>query len=62
MRALWLCLCIGFTGTFCEMDINECETQPCRNGATCNDLRGRYQCDCLPGRSIYSMFPFVPNT
>ena len=31
------------------LDINECSPDPCQNGATCNDLVGSYQCDCVPG-------------
>lgn len=28
------------------MDINECESNPCRNGATCNDAANLYTCQC----------------
>ena len=31
------------------MDIDECESEPCVNGATCRNQIGRYQCDCSPG-------------
>jgi len=44
----------GFTGEFCEEEIDECEPVPCKNGATCIDLRGKYQCICLPG--IYNSY------
>ena len=30
-------------------DINECASGPCQNGATCNDLLNRYECNCAPG-------------
>ncbi|XP_014671305.1 PREDICTED: sushi, von Willebrand factor type A, EGF and pentraxin domain-containing protein 1-like [Priapulus caudatus] len=31
-------------------DINECELQkPCKNGASCVDLPGNYQCSCITG-------------
>jgi len=30
-------------------DIDECDSNPCQNGATCNDLVGEYRCDCVNG-------------
>ena len=32
-------------------DINECNSSPCQNGATCNNTQppGTYRCDCVPG-------------
>ena len=30
-------------------DINECVNSPCRNGATCINTQGAYQCKCKPG-------------
>ena len=32
---------LGFTGEFCDDDINECEGDPCANGATCQVHPGR---------------------
>lgn len=37
------------TGINCEMEIDECESNPCENGATCHDLVGLYTCDCVQG-------------
>lgn len=32
------CLCVpGFTGSRCEVDVNECLIQPCQNNGTCFD-------------------------
>lgn len=31
------------------MDINECVTSPCRNGATCQNANGSYRCHCQAG-------------
>ena len=31
------------------LDINECTSNPCFNGATCNDLVNGYSCSCVPG-------------
>ena len=30
----------------CDEDINECEPNPCQNNATCENLIGRYFCNC----------------
>lgn len=35
-----------FTGTHCEVDINECYSNPCKNGATCEDAANSYRCHC----------------
>ena len=32
-------------------DINECEPNPCQNGAQCTDLVNDYECKCKPGYS-----------
>ncbi|XP_063055673.1 protein jagged-1a isoform X2 [Engraulis encrasicolus] len=39
----------GFTGTYCHENINDCESNPCRNGGTCIDKVSRYQCICADG-------------
>ena len=37
-----------FTGTLCESDISECESEPCQNGGTCDDsaMLDHYSCEC----------------
>ena len=30
-------------------EINECNSNPCQNGATCNDHFNTYNCTCVPG-------------
>ncbi|XP_044158357.1 protein crumbs homolog 1 [Bufo gargarizans] len=43
----YICKCgNGFTGVHCEQDINECESNPCQNGGTCENLHGSYVCHC----------------
>ncbi|XP_069963928.1 protein crumbs isoform X3 [Bactrocera oleae] len=44
------CVCVpGIMGKNCEININECETNPCGKHGTCNDGIGTYTCDCDPG-------------
>ncbi|XP_050067896.1 protein crumbs isoform X4 [Anopheles maculipalpis] len=43
------CICVpGTMGTNCETNINECESNPCKNGG-CVDGVGNYTCECDPG-------------
>ncbi|XP_071946555.1 IgGFc-binding protein-like isoform X2 [Antedon mediterranea] len=39
----------GFNGDRCEVDINECDSSPCQNGAPCIDQTNGYLCACPPG-------------
>ncbi|XP_018420048.1 PREDICTED: protein crumbs homolog 1 [Nanorana parkeri] len=43
----YICKCgRGLSGVHCEQDINECESNPCQNGGTCENLNGTYTCHC----------------
>ncbi|KAM6425923.1 aggrecan core protein isoform 1-T1 [Liasis olivaceus] len=43
------CLCPpGYMGDYCEIDIDECHSSPCLNGATCVDGIHTFTCLCLP--------------
>ncbi|KAH3846512.1 hypothetical protein DPMN_088814, partial [Dreissena polymorpha] len=38
----------GYTGTNCNINIDECRSNPCSNGGTCKDIN-KYQCQCANG-------------
>ena len=40
---------LGFEGKNCEVDINECESNPCKNNGTCVDEINDYKCTCKAG-------------
>ncbi|XP_074862686.1 aggrecan core protein [Carettochelys insculpta] len=43
------CLCPpGYMGDHCAIDIDECHSSPCLNGATCTDGIDSFKCLCLP--------------
>ena len=39
----------GYTGTYCETDIDECASNPCRNNGICVDKINGYHCTCVNG-------------
>lgn len=43
-----LCMCRGYMGPTCELDVNECEKHPCGSGATCINEAGSFRCICPP--------------
>ena len=48
---MYSCTCVtGFTGYNCSEDIDECDPNPCQNGAGCtNLLHGSFECSCNVG-------------
>ena len=43
------CACAGgYTGDFCEIDINECDPNPCLHGQ-CTDGVNTFTCSCETG-------------
>ncbi|XP_077972920.1 uncharacterized protein LOC120337160 isoform X3 [Styela clava] len=44
------CVCpAGYTGSQCEINIDDCQQNPCQNGGTCTDATNGYYCTCRPG-------------
>ncbi|XP_074554309.1 cadherin EGF LAG seven-pass G-type receptor 1 isoform X2 [Halichoeres trimaculatus] len=42
------CRCpIGFTGDYCETEIDLCYSGPCKNNGRCRSREGGYTCECL---------------
>ena len=44
-----MCVMFFSTDMNCTEDIDECASNPCLNGATCNDRVNRYTCTCASG-------------
>lgn len=44
-------MCRGYMGPTCEIDVDECEKQPCGSGATCINEAGSFRCICPPDLS-----------
>ncbi|MBN3286704.1 SNED1 protein, partial [Polyodon spathula] len=46
----YTCSCpSGYTGKRCQIDVNECSSQPCQNGGTCIDGQNSFTCLCPSG-------------
>ena len=46
---LVLCVFLLFIGKDCDVNINECESNPCKNNGTCIDEIAKFSCACQPG-------------
>ena len=46
----YTCSCdAGWTGTNCDVNMHQCDDQPCQNGATCTNQPNGYTCACIDG-------------
>eukprot|EP00064_Thunnus_orientalis_P000667 superscaffoldBa00000036_g668 len=44
-----MCQYVAFSGNNCEIEVNECLSQPCRNGGSCIDDLNSFSCQCPLG-------------
>lgn len=49
----------GFSGNLCQVDIDECASTPCKNGAKCTDGPNKYTCECAEGKETIFQFQKV---
>lgn len=64
------CQCpLGYTGSYCEEQLDECSSNPCQHGATCSDFVGGYRCEVstaadrghLPGAAPEPWIPLLAS-
>lgn len=60
---MYACECVsGFDGLDCSLDVDECVSQPCQNGAVCRDMVNRYVCAALSARDVKADSGSAPSS
>lgn len=64
-----ICTCVaGYSGVFCQTDVNECESSPCTDGTLCVDVVNGYYCTycvsspCQNGGTCVTLRPLPDYT
>jgi hypothetical protein len=53
----YTCTCVaGYEGSLCATETNECDSNPCVSGATCNDGVNSYTCTCVANSDPFYSF------
>ena len=39
----------GWTGTYCQYNIDDCASEPCKHDGICSDMVNGFQCNCTEG-------------
>jgi hypothetical protein len=50
---------LGFTGLYCETQIDQCQLNPCLNGGICRTLINNFKCDCPQGYTVRKIFLYA---
>ncbi|ELU08713.1 hypothetical protein CAPTEDRAFT_227406 [Capitella teleta] len=58
----WQCDCdFGYEGWICDVDIDDCASHTCENGATCVDGTGNFTCNCAEGYEGFNCSEITDN-
>lgn len=44
-----ICVSVDASGHDCELNVNECLSNPCQNNGTCMDFTNGFTCQCPAG-------------